>query len=323
MFLHLVVLSGTFLTVTCLAAALYDRLFYSRKIIRDRLAGQVEPGAVPSPEDESSRSIRAGTYRLLGGIGRVISGRSTLDRLQDKLARARLPIKAEELTGLAFVCALGALFLCWLMTESLLFGAICGAAAFYLPFYTVNRRRRRRTELLNQQLPDALDIITNGLRAGFSFTQALGVLIQEMGPPIAEEFNRVIRKNQLGKPMGEALQELSDSTDSDDLEMVVTALLIQRQVGGNLAEILDNVAHTVRERIRIKGEIKTLTTQGRITALIISLLPPGVMAFIFAINPGYMSLLFTEPLGLFMFGAAVFFQILGILVLRRIINIEV
>ncbi len=323
MFRHLIVLAATFLTVTCLVTAIYQQFFSSRKIIKDRLSDNTGQSRAPHHKETPEKSLKDETYRFLGRIGKVISGRPTLSKVQDKLNKARILIRAEELAGLSFVCAVASLLVFWLLTSSIIFGVIIGAIGFYLPLFIVDRRKRKRTEMLNQQLPDALDIISNGLRAGFSFTQALNVLTQEMGPPISEEFARVIRKNQMGKPMADVLQELSENSDSDDFDMVVTALLIQRQVGGNLAEILDSVAHTVRERVRIKGEIKTLTAQGRITALVISLLPPGIMAMLFVMNRDYIMLLFTELVGMVMFGTAVFFMLLGIIALRKIIDIEV
>lgn len=318
MVLRIIILTGSFLTVACLAAALCRQFFFSRRIVKNRLTG----AGAGEQEESPDRSVKDETYRVLGRIGKVISGRSYLARLQVKLNKARILIRAEELVGLSVVCGLAALLLGWVLVNSFPAGLACGVAGYVLPVMVVEQRRRNRLYLLNQQLPDALDIIANGLRAGFSFTQAINVLVQEMDPPIADEFARMLRKNQMGKPMADVLQELARNSDSDDFEMMVTALLIQRQVGGNLAEILDNVAHTIRERVRIKGEIKTLTAQGRFTAVVISLLPPGVMLMIFAMNPGYMKLLFTEPLGLIMFGTAVFLQLLGIMVLRRIINIE-
>lgn len=323
MALQIIFSTGAFLTVMLLVATVYRQFFLPRQIVRDRLADYTGQNSGPQPSGTSEVTVKDETYRLLGRIGKGISGHATLEKVQIKLTKARIPMKAEELIGLSFVIASAALLIFWLLAGSILFGIICAVIGFYLPLHIVERRKRKRMEMLNRQLPDALDIISNGLRAGFSFTQALGVVARETEPPIADEFARVLRKNQLGKPMADVLRELSEHTDSDDFDMVVTALLIQRQVGGNLAEILDNVAHTVRERIRIKGEIRTLTAQGRITAVIVSLLPAGVAVMLFMMNPGYIMVLFTELPGMIMFGTAVILQILGIIVLRKIINIEV
>ncbi|HHX77511.1 MAG TPA: secretion system protein, partial [Firmicutes bacterium] len=166
-------------------------------------------------------------------------------------------------------------------------------------------------------------IIANGLRAGYSFPQAMDVVAREMEPPIAEEFNRVIRDNRLGKTMEEALKELTERNDNEDLDMIVTALLIQRQVGGNLAEILDKIENTIRERVRIKGEIKTLTAQQRMSAAIIVLLPFAVTGIIYLMNPDYIMTLFRQPLGLIMVAVALVFQSLGIFMIRKIVNIDV
>ncbi|MEW5783786.1 MAG: type II secretion system F family protein [Bacillota bacterium] len=322
--LRMLILGGAFVTVLCLTIGFYRLLFASRVAIRGRLAGDVGPDSgARQPGGDAERLLKEEIYRLLGRIGKIVSGRAYLKKVQDKLVKARVLIKAEELVGFSLVFSIAVLLLCWLVARSLWPAIVLGVLVFKLPVMLVERRRRKRMDNLNRQLPDALGVISNGLRAGFGFQQALSVVTQEMEPPISEEFARVIRKNQLGKPMADVLKELSESTDSDDLDMVITALLIQRQVGGNLAEVLDNVSDTVRERIRIKGEIKTLTAQGRLTALVISLLPPGVMAMIMLINPDYILTLFKEPLGMLLIGVAVVLQLMGIAALRKIINIEV
>ena len=176
---------------------------------------------------------------------------------------------------------------------------------------------------MNQQLPEALSIMSNGLRAGYSFPQAMEVVSREMEPPIAQEFGRVIMENRLGKPMEEALLDLSTRTDNEDIDLAVTAMLIQRQVGGNLAEILDKIEHTIRERVRIKGQIRVMTAQQRFSAMIVLLLPPGMFAIIYVMNPDYILTLVREPIGYLLLGAALLLQIIGVFIISRIVNIEV
>lgn len=323
MIYRVLTLAGAFFTVAILSVALYRIFFASRRAVLDRLEDSdvKTPGESSSPE--SGEGAREELYRVLGALGRAFSGRVYLDRLQKKLIQARILMKAEEFAGLSFFCGLGAMLLFYLFTTSIPLAVIAGLIGFKLPELVVDRRKLRRMTDLNRQLPDALAIISNGLRAGYSFIQALAVVSREMEPPIAGEFARVIRDNRLGKPMADVLRELSERTDSDDLDLVITALLIQRQVGGNLAEILDNIANTIRERVRIKGEIRTLTAQGRITAVIICLLPLVVAFLVFAVNPDYIMTLFREPVGLILAGGAFLMQMLGIMIIRKIININI
>jgi Flp pilus assembly protein TadB len=196
-----------------------------------------------------------------------------LSKTKKKLISASVLMKPEEFLGLCIISAVG-LSVLIIMTTKLMFITILSLPiGFLLPEIALEMKKRKRMYLLNSQLPEALNIISNGLRAGFSFTQAMSVAVKDMQPPISDELSRVLRENTLGKSMDESLSNLAERNEDDDLSMVVTALLIQRQVGGNLSEILDTISTTIRERVRIKGEIKTLTAQGRLSAVIISLLP--------------------------------------------------
>jgi tight adherence protein B len=201
-----------------------------------------------------------------------------------------------------------------------LLGAIVG---FAFPFVLVRSKTEKRMKAFNNQLGDALILIANSLRTGYSFMQASDMVAKEMRPPISSEFARTVKEMNLGITMEDSLGNLAKRIDSEDLELVLTAVLIQRQVGGNLSEVLDNIARTIRERVRIRGEIRTLTAQGRISGIIISLLPISLGMVIFAMNPSYVKVLFFHPLGKIMLGVAVIGQVVGILVIRRIVDIEV
>ena len=191
------------------------------------------------------------------------------------------------------------------------------------PKWYMNHRRKQRIEKLNAQLPEALTMISNSLKAGFGLLQALSVAAEQLSHPISTEFARTIHEMNIGSGAEEALQALSERSDSYDLDIVVTAILVQRTVGGNLGEILDNVANTMRERIRIRGEIQTLTAQQKLTGIVIGLLPLGVGVMFSVLSPGYIDPLFTTVLGKVMLVVAVVLEIVGIMVIQRILNIEV
>ncbi|WP_161484957.1 type II secretion system F family protein [Neomoorella mulderi] len=184
-------------------------------------------------------------------------------------------------------------------------------------------KQNKRRIKFNGQIGDALVVMANALRSGFSFLQAMDMVRREMPDPIAKEFGTALLEMNWGSSTETALLGLTERVKSDDLDLVITAVLIQRQVGGNLAEILDNIAHTIKERVRIKGEIKTLTAQGRISGLIIGLLPIVLSTVIYLLNPGYLSLLFTTKTGVIMLLSAVLAQLMGVIMIRRIIRIEV
>ena len=178
-------------------------------------------------------------------------------------------------------------------------------------------------KLFNRQLGDALIIIANSLRTGYSFMQAMDMVAREMKPPISSEFSRTVKEMNLGTTTEIALGNMAKRIDSEDLDLVFTAVLIQRQVGGNLSEVLDNIARTIRERVRIRGEIRTLTAQGRMSGLIVGLLPVAMGFVIYLLNPEYIRVLFSHPIGRLMLIAATVSQVIGIILIRRIVDIEI
>jgi tight adherence protein B len=201
--------------------------------------------------------------------------------------------------------------------------AMLAVMAPAIPWLYVVRARVQRTNAITDQLPDVLVLISNGLKAGHGFLQAAELVAQEMDPPIGEEFEKFLRETSLGSTTEKALNSLNERCDNDDLDLAITAVLIQRQIGGNLAEILDRILHTIRERIRIKQEIRTLTAQGRMSAIIITLLPPAVGIIIYFLSPEFMTLLLTTKIGIGMLVGAAVSELIGALIIRNIVDIEV
>lgn len=239
-----------------------------------------------------------------------------------ELVRADINLTAGEFLILNIILAAAPLVLIFfgysLITALLM--AIAGLAA---PSLYIKQRQRKRVRKAVLQLPETLITIANSLKAGYSFLQAMELVSQEADPPIADEFALVIKEMNLGATTEVVLQNMVERINSDDMDLVVTAVLIQRQVGGNLSEILDSIAYTIRERIRIKGEINTLTAQGRISGLIIAALPFVIGLFLFMMNPKYIKPLFSESLGQLMLGIGIGGQILAVIVIRKIVNIQV
>ena len=316
---------GAFLTAVLLFIGLHNLIFSSRLAVMDRLKIYTMPTDPHHKTDTASKSIGHGgeLLRLLGMMGKVMSRNRNLNTIQKKLLQAHILMRAEEFIGVTVFCGLVIFLLIITLTGSLLFSILIGLMGLKLPALIVDFKKGRRSAALTQQLPEALSIVSSGLRSGFSFPQAMAVVQKEMGAPIGEEFGRVILENRMGKPLEEVLNNLGERTDSDDFNLAITALLIQKQVGGNLAEILDNISNTIRERVRIKGEINTLTAQGKLSAVIIIMLPLGIGAFLMIMNPDYMLTLLQETIGLIMLGAALVMQFLGIIIIRKIITIDV
>jgi tight adherence protein B len=201
---------------------------------------------------------------------------------------------------------------------------------FFLPRFWLGRRKSGRLKSFNKQLPDTITLIANALRAGSSFLQAIELVVRESQPPISVEFGRVIREVNLGLPFDIALENMVKRVRSEDFELMATAIAIQHQVGGNLAEILDSIAFTIRERIRIKGEIRTLTAQQRMSGYVVGALPFGLAFFIYLAAPKFFDPMFVKPpdvigipLGLILMGIAVMSMGAGFFFIRKIVDIEV
>jgi tight adherence protein B len=205
-----------------------------------------------------------------------------------------------------------------------------GFLGFMLPRFWLGRRKSGRMGAFNKQLPDTITLLANGLRAGSSFLQAVELVVREARPPISTEFSRVIREVNLGLSFDDALENMVRRVRSDDLELMATAIAIQHNVGGNLAEILDSIAFTIRERIRIKGEINTLTAQQKLSGYVVGFLPIGLAGFLFIAAPKFMEPMFDNrlaflglPMGIFILLLGGFAMFMGFMFIRKIVDIEV
>lgn len=274
--------------------------------------------------DSTSRGKKEKIHHsILQLIGKMLASRNMKIKVEQELARADILLKGEEFLGLVLLLAIGLGAIILLAADNFLLGFATAILGAYLPFFIVRSKQSKRQRKFNGQIADALVLMANALRSGFSFLQSMDMVRQEMPDPIAKEFGIALLEMNWGNSTETALLDLAERVKSNDFDLVITAVLIQRQVGGNLAEILSSIAHTIKERVRIKGEIKTLTAQGRISGLIIGLLPIVLSAIIYLLNPGYLNLLFTTEIGLIMLLSAVVAQMLGVLIIRKIISIEV
>lgn len=201
----------------------------------------------------------------------------------------------------------------------ILAGLVCAS----VPFLHVWWKRKKRFDAFLEQLPDALDLISRALSAGHAFSEALHMVSIEMPEPTATEFRKAYEEQNLGLSVKLALENLTARMPLLDLKMCVTAILIQRETGGNLAEILEKVAYTIRERFRILGDLKTLTTSSRMSAWLLCALPIGVALAVTVMNPEYMGVLWKDPRGHYLIAAAMFMQITGMLIVRKILKIKI
>lgn len=272
----------------------------------------------------------------LAQLNKVVEQRDFGANLAREIARADLRLKVSEYLVIWASTTIGLPVVMFLMSIAvpglgnplvLLVGALVG---FMMPRFWLNQRKGSRLKAFNKQLPDTITLIANALRAGSSFLQAIELVVRESRPPIATEFGRVIREVNLGLSFDTALENMVRRVRSDDLELMATAISIQHTVGGNLAEILDSIAFTIRERVRIKGEINTLTAQQRLSGYVVGFLPIALAGFLFVVAPDFMKPLFNPnvaigglPAGVVILMLGGFSMFMGFMFIRRIVDIEV
>jgi tight adherence protein B len=301
----------------------------------ERYAAGEQPKKAGKSEG-ASLSDMLSSSATLATLNKAVEGRDFGANLARDIARADLKLKVSEYLAIVAASTLGVPFLMLVLSVVmpglgnpviLLVGGLIG---FMLPRMWLGRRKATRLNAFNKQLPDTITLIANALRAGSSFLQAIELVVRESRPPISTEFSRVIREVNLGLAFETAMENMVRRVRSDDLELMATAISIQHTVGGNLAEILDSIAFTIRERVRIKGEIRTLTAQQRLSGYVVGFLPIALAAFLFVAAPGFMEPMFMNPPGVLGLPAGVviliiggFAMFLGFMFIRRIVDIEV
>jgi tight adherence protein B len=245
------------------------------------------------------------------------------ESLDMRLEAAGVKLRSGEFVVASVVAGLVAAFVGIAIFQTWVFGVAFAAAGGVAPWMILKVALGRRADRLRDQLPDVLTIMASSLRAGHSFLQSLDTVSKEIPEPAASEFIRVVAEVRLGRPVEDALEALADRVGSDDFKWAVLAVNIQREVGGNLAEILDNVADTLRERAVLRRQVHVLTTEGRLSAWVLTILPFVIALYMFAVNREYIMLLFTTTIGWVMTIGAVGLLALGILWMRKIVQIDV
>jgi len=259
-----------------------------RSLVEERLGRYLEDDRQQAAEEGSGRG--AATEWL----NRRVASSSRGDRIARELARADLKFKVAEYYALVFMSTVVTGFVAWLIQPFVASFAIGAIIGFFIPRFYVKRQQRVRLFKFDDQLSDMLNLVVNGLRAGYSTMQALEAVSRELPTPISDEFRRVVQEMQIGITMEKALDNLLRRIPSEDLDFVVTAMNVQREVGGNLAEILDIISFTIRERVRIKGEIRVMTAQVRTSGAVLSLIPVFLSVALWFVSPEYIGSFFEE-----------------------------
>jgi len=290
-----------------------------RALVEQRLGQFLQDDEPDAAQNDSQSAVSE-------WVNRRVSKSDQGNRIARDLARADMKLTVAEYFALIFISVLGVGFVGFFLGGFEIISGIIGMAvgAALPPFY-VRRQQAQRLRRFNDQLSDMLNLTVNGLRAGYSTMQALEAVSRELPSPISDEFRRVVQEMQLGVTMNVALENLLRRIPSEDLDFVVTAINVQREVGGNLSEILDTISFTIRERVRIKGEIRVMTSQVRLSGTAISIIPIALSIYLWFTNRSYMMGLFINGpfCGFLALGTAAFLIAIGYWVMMRIADIEV
>ena len=295
-------------------------------------AGSLSLGDEADSEEEEKKQSQ-GTSLLTRNLNRAMEERGLGKSLAIELARADLKLTVVEFIALTIIIILGMVAIAWLVYGNFVMMLLGAVAGFFIPRFFVKMRQRRRMRAFNGQLGDGLTLMANGLRAGYSLLQAMDALGREMPPPISMEFRRVVQEIGLGISNQRAFDNLLRRVPSEDLDLVITAIGIQAEIGGNLSEILEIIAGVIRERVRIKGEIQVLTAQGQLSGYVISALPIVLGLVLYAMNQEYMGRMIfpcpegqelcSQPCGWIMIGTGLISIAAGFFAIQKIVDIDI
>jgi len=292
-----------------------------RKLLQQRLSEALL--YTRHTEDAEVQLARSELMSEIPALSRMLGRVPVATSLRRMLDQADLHITVSRLVMLSLLAGLLAGLAVSMLTISQLAVVGSGVAAASVPFLHVVYRRRKRLHTFLEMLPDALELMSRALQAGHAFSESLHMIATEMPEPIATEFRKTYEEQNLGLSLKLALENLTERVPLLDLRLCVTAILIQRETGGNLAEILEKVSYTIRERFRILEDLKTLTTSSRMSAWILCGLPVFVILAVTVMNPDYMSVLWNDPRGHNLLAVAAGLQITGMLIIRKILNIKI
>jgi tight adherence protein B len=317
---------GCLLLIIALVVGIFITLTRDREV-QNRIDRFTEGERISA---EQRKEAQKSTPVMTSWINERVGKSSFGENLARDLARADLKMKPGEYILLMVISALGFGFVIYFIGGKELFAGLIGIAiGLFVPRFYMNGQKAKRLQKFNDQLGDMLNLMVNGLRAGYSVMQAMEAVSKELPAPISDEFRRVVQEMQLGVSMQQSLDNLLRRIPSEDLDLCITAINVQREVGGNLAEILDTISFTIRERVRIKGEIRVLTTQVMYSGRLLALLPIGVMGILYVLNREYMMEFFNPknnsplPCGYMGLACAGILIVVGYVVMNKIGEIEV
>jgi tight adherence protein B len=302
------------------AVSLYDQRKAQARVLRDRLSTVQKPGEQTAPD---TALLRDEVLSRIPAFDTLLRRSERVSLLQKMLAQANIDARAGNFLMLCAVSAMVLAAIAFLAGGNMLFGWAGAVLGFFIPYAYASHMRSRRFQKFEEKFPEAIDTLARAVRAGHAFTTALEMIANEVSEPVAGEFRQLYEEQKFGLPVRDALLNLADRIPLVDIKFFVTAVMLQRETGGNLAEILDNLSYVIRERFKILRQVRVHTAQGRLTMVLLMALPPTIVVLMVMLNPTFIRPLFTDPLGHALIVGGITLQTMGYFVIRRIIRIQV
>jgi tight adherence protein B len=300
--------------------SLFDQRTAQARILRDRLSAVQKTADQTVPD---AALLRDELLSRIPAFDTFLRRSERISLLQKVLAQGSVDVRAGNFLMLCVASALILAVIAFVAGGSLLFGWVGLVLGFFLPYAYATHMRKKRFQKFEEKFPEAIDTLARAVRAGHAFTTALEMIANEVSEPVAGEFRQLYEEQKFGLPVRDALLNLADRIPLVDVKFFITAVMLQRETGGNLAEILDNLSYVIRERFKILRQVRVHTAQGRLTMMLLMALPPCIVVIMQILNPGFIHPLFSDPIGHALIVGGITLQTLGYFVIRRIIRIQV
>jgi tight adherence protein B len=300
--------------------SLFDQRKAQARVLRDRLSSVQKPTEQPAPD---VALLRDEVLSRIPAFDTFLRRSDRVSQLQKMLAQGNVDVRAGNFLMLCAVSAVVFAVIAFIAGGALLFGWAGALLGFFIPYAYASHRRTKRFTEFEEKFPEAIDTLARAVRAGHAFTTALEMIANEVSEPVAGEFRQLFEEQKFGLPVRDALLNLADRIPLVDVKFFVTAVMLQRETGGNLAEILDNLSYVIRERFKVLRQVRVHTAQGRLTMMLLMALPPTIVVVMLVLNPGFIQPLFTDPLGHALIVGGITLQTVGYFVIRRVIRIQV
>jgi tight adherence protein B len=302
------------------AISLFDQRKAQARVLRDRLSPVQKLSEQGAPE---VAFLRDEVLSRIPAFDNYLRRSERVSELQKTLEQGNIDVRAGNFIMLCIISAVVFALIAFIVGGNLIFGWVGALIGCFIPYAYASHRRAKRFQKFEEKFPEAIDTLARAVRAGHAFTTAIEMIANEVSEPVAGEFRQLFEEQKFGLPVRDALLNLTDRIPLVDVKFFVTAVMLQRETGGNLAEILDNLSYVIRERFKILRQVRVHTAQGRLTMVLLMALPPTIVVVMQVLNPGFIQPLFSDPWGHVLIVAGISMQTIGYFVIRKIIRIQV